>query len=204
MKIAVSEPVNDVVELGGPEQFRLDELARRVLRANNDPRPVTADVHARYFGAELAEHSLTPGSSARIAPTGSRTEGHLRSSASGSDVSVLTGSTKKTPIRSLLARRYPRWSSRARWARKSGRYLLGRPTNRRSGRRGDRVRRDGRGGQGDSDGTWAQRLSRAMGLPGRIKALTGWVRALSSTRVRVGRGGCCLQPRMSTSVERRC
>jgi len=30
---------------------------------------VTADVHARYFGAELDDHSLTPGSNARIAPT---------------------------------------------------------------------------------------------------------------------------------------
>ena len=67
--IAVSEPVNGVIELGGPERFRLDELVRRVLRANNDPRRVTADVHARYFGAELADDSLTPGSDARIAPT---------------------------------------------------------------------------------------------------------------------------------------
>jgi uncharacterized protein YbjT (DUF2867 family) len=67
--IAVSEPVNGIVELGGPQQFRLDELARRVLRANKDERLVEADVHARYFGAELDEHSLTPGSSARIAPT---------------------------------------------------------------------------------------------------------------------------------------
>ncbi len=68
-EVAVSEPVNGIVELAGPEQFRLDELARRVLRANDDPRPVTSDVHARYFGAELAAHSLTPGSNARIAPT---------------------------------------------------------------------------------------------------------------------------------------
>jgi uncharacterized protein YbjT (DUF2867 family) len=67
--VAVNEPVNGIVELAGPEQFRLDELARRVLSANNDTRPVAADVHARYFGAELADHSLTPGSSARIAPT---------------------------------------------------------------------------------------------------------------------------------------
>jgi uncharacterized protein YbjT (DUF2867 family) len=67
--IAVSEPVNGTVELAGPEQFRLDELARRVLRASNDPRRVTADVHARYFGAQLDEHSLTPGDGARIAPT---------------------------------------------------------------------------------------------------------------------------------------
>ena len=67
--VAVSEPVNGIVELGGPEQFRLDELARRVLSANNDTRPVMADVHARYFGTELDDHSLTPGSNARIAPT---------------------------------------------------------------------------------------------------------------------------------------
>jgi uncharacterized protein YbjT (DUF2867 family) len=80
-EVAVSEPVNGIVELAGPEQFRLDELARRVLRANNDPRPVTADVHARYFGAELADHSLTPGSNARIAPT--RFEDWLSQSMSG-------------------------------------------------------------------------------------------------------------------------
>jgi uncharacterized protein YbjT (DUF2867 family) len=67
--IAVSQPANGIVELGGPEQFRLDELARRVLRANNDVRLVETDVHARYFGAELDDQSLTPGPNARIAPT---------------------------------------------------------------------------------------------------------------------------------------
>jgi hypothetical protein len=30
---------------------------------------VTADVHARYFGAELDDESLTPDGVARIAPT---------------------------------------------------------------------------------------------------------------------------------------
>jgi hypothetical protein len=30
---------------------------------------VTADVHARYFGAELDDHSLTPSAHPRIAPT---------------------------------------------------------------------------------------------------------------------------------------
>jgi uncharacterized protein YbjT (DUF2867 family) len=67
--IAVNEPVNGTVELAGPEQFRLDELARRVLVANNDVRLVETDVHARYFGAELNDNSLTPGPSARIAST---------------------------------------------------------------------------------------------------------------------------------------
>ena len=67
--VAVSAPVNAVIELGGPEAFRFDELVRRVLSAKNDPRQVTADAHARYYGTELEEHSLTPGSNARIAPT---------------------------------------------------------------------------------------------------------------------------------------
>jgi uncharacterized protein YbjT (DUF2867 family) len=67
--VAVAAPLNDTVELAGPEAFRLDELARRLLSAKDDPRRVTADVHARYFGAELDDRSLTPGDDARIAPT---------------------------------------------------------------------------------------------------------------------------------------
>jgi uncharacterized protein YbjT (DUF2867 family) len=67
--VAVGSPLNDTVELAGPEAFRLDELARLFLKAGNDRRQVTADVHARYFGAELDDRSLTPGDDARIAPT---------------------------------------------------------------------------------------------------------------------------------------
>jgi uncharacterized protein YbjT (DUF2867 family) len=67
--VAQGEPVNGIVELAGPEQFRFDELARRVLKAKNDPRPVITDIHARYFDAELDDHSLTPGGNARITPT---------------------------------------------------------------------------------------------------------------------------------------
>jgi uncharacterized protein YbjT (DUF2867 family) len=79
--VAVNKPVNGIIELGGPEQFRLDELARRVLAARNDPRPVTADVHALYFGTRLDDHSLTPGGEARIAPT--RFEDWLSESVAG-------------------------------------------------------------------------------------------------------------------------
>jgi uncharacterized protein YbjT (DUF2867 family) len=67
--LAVSTPVNGIIELAGSERFRLDELARRVLEANHDPRRVTADVRARYFGAELDDDSLTPGNNPRIAAT---------------------------------------------------------------------------------------------------------------------------------------
>ncbi len=61
--------MNGIVELAGPEEFQLDELVRRVLSANNDPRRVTADIDAPYFGAKLDYFSLTPGGKARIAPT---------------------------------------------------------------------------------------------------------------------------------------
>jgi uncharacterized protein YbjT (DUF2867 family) len=67
--VAIGSPLNDTVELAGPETFRLDELARRALEANGDPRHVTPDVRARYLGAPLDECSLTPGDDARIAPT---------------------------------------------------------------------------------------------------------------------------------------
>ncbi len=82
--VAVSAPVNGIVELAGPEAFRFDELARRVLSARNDPRRVTADVHARYFGAELNEQSLTPGENPRLAPT--RFEDWLSESMAGQDL----------------------------------------------------------------------------------------------------------------------
>jgi uncharacterized protein YbjT (DUF2867 family) len=68
-EIAVSEPANGIVELAGPDQFRLDELAERVLRAKNDPRHVRADMSATYFGAELDHYSLIAENNVRIAPT---------------------------------------------------------------------------------------------------------------------------------------
>jgi uncharacterized protein YbjT (DUF2867 family) len=78
--VAIGAPLNDTVELAGPEAFPLDELARRVLEAHDDRRQVTADPHARYFGAELDDRSLTPGDDARIAST--RFEDWLSRSAS--------------------------------------------------------------------------------------------------------------------------
>ena len=67
--VAVGPPVNGTIEVAGPERIPLDELVGRFLRATGDPRRVIADVHARYFGAELNDQSLTPGDNARIGPT---------------------------------------------------------------------------------------------------------------------------------------
>jgi uncharacterized protein YbjT (DUF2867 family) len=64
--VAVGVPVNGMVEVGGPQQFRFDELIRQGLAARNDPRAVVGDPHARYFGAELGERSLIPADGARL------------------------------------------------------------------------------------------------------------------------------------------
>jgi uncharacterized protein YbjT (DUF2867 family) len=67
--VAVGEPVNGTVEIAGPEPIRMDEFARRFLSATRDPRNVTTDVHALYFGTELNDHSLTPGDNPRLGET---------------------------------------------------------------------------------------------------------------------------------------
>jgi uncharacterized protein YbjT (DUF2867 family) len=68
-EIAVDEPLNGTVELAGPEPIRQDELVRQFLIANRDAREVITDVHARYFGTELNDQSLTPGANPRLGPT---------------------------------------------------------------------------------------------------------------------------------------
>ena len=67
--VAVSEPVNGTVEVAGPEPIQMDEFVRRFLSATRDPRKVTTDIHALYFGTELNDQSLTPGDNARLGPT---------------------------------------------------------------------------------------------------------------------------------------
>jgi uncharacterized protein YbjT (DUF2867 family) len=68
-RVATGSPVNGTVEVGGPEKFRLDELARQGLAAWKDPREVVADPHARYYGVEVSESTLVPGADARLSET---------------------------------------------------------------------------------------------------------------------------------------
>lgn len=67
--VTLGAPVNGTIEIAGPERVSLAELVRRFLTANQDPREVVTDVHARYFGVELDDQSLIPGDNPRIAPT---------------------------------------------------------------------------------------------------------------------------------------
>ena len=68
-RVAMSSPVNGTVEIGGPEQFRLDEGVRRDLAARKDPREVISDPHARYYGIKVSERSLVPNDDARLGET---------------------------------------------------------------------------------------------------------------------------------------
>jgi len=65
--VATGEPLSGMVEVAGPERFRLPELALEVLTAYEDTRRVITDPRAPYFGAELSDTALLPGGEARIA-----------------------------------------------------------------------------------------------------------------------------------------
>lgn len=68
-RFAAGAPVNGIVEVAGPEDFRFDELIARSLRANADQREVVSDPAAPYFDAVLSERSLVPNGDAILAET---------------------------------------------------------------------------------------------------------------------------------------
>ena len=65
-KIALGTPVNGIVEIAGPEAFRLDELIRQALSARLDRREVVTDPEARYYGGIPSERTLVPEHDARL------------------------------------------------------------------------------------------------------------------------------------------
>jgi uncharacterized protein YbjT (DUF2867 family) len=67
--VALGAPLNGTIEIAGPERFGMDEWVRRFFAATSDSRGVIGDPHARYFGSELEEGSITAGSDARIGRT---------------------------------------------------------------------------------------------------------------------------------------
>lgn len=80
-KVAVGQPANGMIEIAGPEQYRVDELVRRRLASLKDSREVVADPNALYAGAKLSERTLLPGSNARLAEM--QFESWLKQSAAG-------------------------------------------------------------------------------------------------------------------------
>jgi uncharacterized protein YbjT (DUF2867 family) len=64
--VTLGKPLNGIVEIAGPDRIRLSDLVQQYLIATKDTRTVVADVHARYFGAELADTTLVPGANPRL------------------------------------------------------------------------------------------------------------------------------------------
>jgi uncharacterized protein YbjT (DUF2867 family) len=64
--VAVSDPLNGIMEIAGPEKIKFAKLIGDVLAADKDLRTVVAEDHARYFGTELDDSSITAGPDARL------------------------------------------------------------------------------------------------------------------------------------------
>ena len=67
--VALGKAANGTVEIAGPEQFWLDDLARQLIGAMSDSRLVITDNDVRYFGAALDARSLIPGEDVQKAST---------------------------------------------------------------------------------------------------------------------------------------
>ena len=64
--VTLAAPINGMIEIAGPDRAPLDEMVGRFLSATRDSRTVVPDAHARYFGIQLNDKSLTPGDRPRL------------------------------------------------------------------------------------------------------------------------------------------
>jgi uncharacterized protein YbjT (DUF2867 family) len=61
--------LNSTIDIAGPEPIRMDDLVRQYLAAAHNPRQVTTDPTAGYFGTPVDDQSLTPLQEHRRGPT---------------------------------------------------------------------------------------------------------------------------------------
>lgn len=66
LKVVLEEPTNGIIDIAGPERFRLSDIVEQYLIASKDPRKVIADPEAKYFGAKLIGDMLVPIGDARL------------------------------------------------------------------------------------------------------------------------------------------
>lgn len=65
VELTVADPLNGIMEIGGPEKIGMDQFAKEYLAMKNDTREVIADQKALYFGTVINDHSLVPEDNAR-------------------------------------------------------------------------------------------------------------------------------------------
>ena len=57
-RAAVAAPLNDFVNIGGPQKISFEQMARDSLARRGDTKTVAVDPKAKYFGTALEERSL--------------------------------------------------------------------------------------------------------------------------------------------------
>ncbi|MES2035927.1 MAG: SDR family oxidoreductase [Pseudomonadota bacterium] len=68
-RLAIAPPRDAIIEVAGPDPWRLDEIVRAFLAATGDPRRVVADPEALYFGTPLNDETLMAGEVPRFGHT---------------------------------------------------------------------------------------------------------------------------------------
>lgn len=68
-KVTLAAPLNNTIEIAGPEPLRFEDFVRQGLRSVGEQRVVIACPQARYFGARLSERTLLPGNGAELGTT---------------------------------------------------------------------------------------------------------------------------------------
>lgn len=68
--VALATPAAGIVEIAGPDRFRLNEFVARYLQLTGDSREVVADPEAKYFGARLDDGSLVSETNPRLGKIG--------------------------------------------------------------------------------------------------------------------------------------
>ena len=57
----ISQPLNGIINIAGPEKLGMDDFIRTRIAASGDPRQVVTDPSAPYYGAVIDDHSIVPG-----------------------------------------------------------------------------------------------------------------------------------------------
>ena len=68
-RAAQADPINGVINIGGPDKLRFADLAGLVVAHRGGTTPVVVDPSAKYFGTAVAETSLVTGDDAVLADT---------------------------------------------------------------------------------------------------------------------------------------
>src|SRR5262249_53557127 len=68
-EVAIAAPLNNTIDIAGPESIPMDELVRQFLIAQKDPRTVVTDPTVGYFGTAVTDRSLRPAGASRNGAT---------------------------------------------------------------------------------------------------------------------------------------